>query len=177
MQRKKNCHQQYEHIWVDEFSYSYQGSEQQKPRHYLAHALTHAQNQHQALVQLSDHILHSLQADKGQYEKILPFLQYLDMCHHLEKQLILNVEKIYGEQPIIVLNTQDISEPLPIDTGSLEMTSYPCPPFTGENPLNLNASPPCSYSGIRNPLILMRNWKVFWRSWINRKINKENTLP
>ncbi|MDX7998577.1 DUF4123 domain-containing protein [Xenorhabdus sp. Reich] len=136
MHRQENYHQLYKHIWVAEFSYGYKGSEQQKPRHYWAQALIQAKNQHQALVQLSDHMLYSLQADEGQYEKILPFLQYLDTCNHLEKQLILNLEKINGEQPIIVLNTQDTSEPLPIDTGDLEITLYPCPPFTGENPFN-----------------------------------------
>lgn len=136
MQRQKDYHQQYEHIWVAEFSYGYHGTEQQKPRHYCAQALIQAKSQHQALVQLSDHMLHSLRASEGQYEKILPFLQYLDTCHHLEKHLILNLEQVSEAQPIIVLNPRDISEPLPIDTGDLEIIHYPCPPFTGENPFN-----------------------------------------
>ncbi|MBD2795877.1 DUF4123 domain-containing protein [Xenorhabdus sp. 18] len=136
MQRQKNYHQQYTYIWVAEFSYGYCGSEQQKPRRYRAQALIQAKSQHQALVQLSEHMLHTLRADEGQYEKILPFLQYLDTSAHLEKHLILNLKNVSEQQPIIVLNPQDVSEPLPIDTGDLEITQYPCPPFTGENPFN-----------------------------------------
>ncbi|MBD1228681.1 hypothetical protein [Xenorhabdus griffiniae] len=107
MQREKNYHQHYTHIWVAEFSYGYHASEQQKPCRYRAQALIQANNQHQALVQLSDHILYSLLADEGQYEKILPLLQYLDTCNHLEKHLILNLGKMSEEQSILVLNSQD----------------------------------------------------------------------
>ncbi|PHM37305.1 DUF4123 domain-containing protein [Xenorhabdus innexi] len=136
MHRQENYYQRYENIWVAEFSYGYFDSEQQKQRRYSAQALIYAKSQHLALLQLSDHMLNSLRADEGQYKKILPFLQYLDSSELLEKHLILNLNKINTEQPIWVLNPLDISETLPIDTGELSITQYPCAPFIGDNDFN-----------------------------------------
>ncbi|PHM59843.1 DUF4123 domain-containing protein [Xenorhabdus sp. KK7.4] len=136
MHRQENDYQRYENIWVAEFSYGYRGSEQQKQRRYRAQALIYAKSQHQALIQLSDHMLNSLKATEGEYEKVLPFLQYLNNSAQLEKHLILNLDKINIEQSILVLESLDISERLPIDTGELSITQYPCVPFIGDNSFN-----------------------------------------
>ncbi|PHM64358.1 hypothetical protein Xsto_03115 [Xenorhabdus stockiae] len=136
MHRQENDYQRYENIWVAEFSYGYHGSEQQKQRRYRAQALIYANSQHQALIQLSNHMLNSLKATEGEYEKILPFLQYLNNSAQLEKRLILNLDKINIEQSILVLESLDISERLPIDTGELSITQYRCVPFIGDNSFN-----------------------------------------
>ncbi|CDH31633.1 DUF4123 domain-containing protein [Xenorhabdus bovienii] len=132
----QHYHQKYEHIWVTDFSYSYHISGSQQSQRYSAQALIQANSQHHAIEQLSDYMLNTLQADEGQYEKILPFLHYLDSTERLEKDLIQNSDNLSEVQSIIILNALDISESLPIDTGELAIIPYPCTPFTGENDFN-----------------------------------------
>ncbi|MEK9497862.1 DUF4123 domain-containing protein [Photorhabdus sp. P32] len=109
------------HYWVATCTYQAIGNEKHPAGQYSAKALIHAPTEYEAFTNLCNYVI-GFGITNGQYQDIIALQTYLMESANPELRLIRYIRQISDQQPVILVQREDIDSPRPAIRGDLILT-------------------------------------------------------